>query len=65
MEIIGNLIKSAIEVGSKFQNRKTPVEAQKEVLKHLLEKAKDTSFGKFHGFKSLLKSDNTKRSFSS
>jgi rhodanese-related sulfurtransferase len=63
MEIIGNLIKSAIEVGSKFQNRKTPVEAQKEVLKHLLEKAKDTSFGKFHGFKSLLKLDNTKEAF--
>jgi hypothetical protein len=54
MEIIGNLIKSAIEIGSKFQNRKEAGEAQREILRSLLEKAKDTAFGKFYGFRTLL-----------
>lgn len=63
MEIIGNLIKSAIEFGSKFQNRKELGEAQREVLKELLDKAKNTSFGKFYGFKALLDSEDVVKSF--
>jgi len=58
MEIISNIIKSAIEVGNKFQNSKPPAEAQQEVLKNLLRKANKTAFGKFYGFKDLLKADN-------
>ena len=54
MEIISNLIKSAIEIGSKFQNSKDGEEAQKEVLKELLEKAKKTSFGTYYDFSSIL-----------
>jgi hypothetical protein len=63
MEIIGNLIKSAIEIGSKFQNRKEAGEAQREILRSLLEKAKDTAFGKFYGFKTLLQAKDTVKAF--
>lgn len=55
MEIISNIIKAAIEVGSRIQNHDSPAEAQKETLKKLLSKSKDTAFGKYYGFESLLK----------
>jgi hypothetical protein len=64
MEIISNIIKAAIEVGSKFKKHNSPVEAQKETLKELLQKSKDTAFGKFYGFEGLLKSNNLSDSFS-
>jgi hypothetical protein len=63
MELIGNLIKSAISVGSKFQNRDTPSEAQKDVLKELLDKAKNTAFGKYYGFENLLKQEDLYKAF--
>ncbi len=63
MELIGNLIKSAISVGSKFQNRDTPQEAQKQVLKELLEKAKNTAFGKYYGFEAMIKQEDIFKAF--
>ena len=63
MEIISNIIKSAIEVGSRIKNHESPVEAQKEALKELLQKSKDTAFGKYYGFESLLKKKDFTKNF--
>lgn len=64
MEIISNIIKRAIDVGSRLKKHESPTEAQKETLKELLEKSKDTSFGKYYGFENLLKEKNIAHSFS-
>ncbi|GAA5036361.1 hypothetical protein GCM10011506_30700 [Marivirga lumbricoides] len=63
MEIIANLVKSAISVGSKLENRDSPEVAQAAVLKDLLNGAKDTSFGKYYGFEQLLESENLEEAF--
>lgn len=63
MEILGNLVKSAISVGSKLENRDSPEVAQAAVLKDLLDTAKNTAFGKFYGFAQLLESDNIQEAF--
>ncbi|WKK83110.2 GH3 family domain-containing protein [Marivirga arenosa] len=63
MEIISNIIKAAIEVGSKLKRHETPVESQKETLKELLQKSKNTAFGKYYGFESLLNTKNFQQEF--
>lgn len=65
MAIISNLIKSAIEIGSKFQNKKEAKEAQVQVLKDLLSEAKNTAFGKYYGFESILQSSDIVKAFQS
>ena len=57
MNIIGNFIKGVINVTDKITGDDNPIEEQKEVLKALLEKAKDTSFGKAYDFEKLLEAD--------
>lgn len=56
MPVIGELIKKAIDLGEKLNNESKPAEKQLKVLQELLDKAKDTSFGKYHGFKKIYKS---------
>ncbi|TYB80104.1 GH3 auxin-responsive promoter family protein [Bizionia saleffrena] len=63
MEILGNLIKGAINLKDKLTPEVNPIEAQEQVLKHLLETAKDTQFGKAYKFKSLLESDTIAEAF--
>jgi len=63
MAILGSIIKNAIDLRETFVSEETPVEAQRTVLKKLLEKAKNTSFGKFYGFKNLLEKENVSKSF--
>jgi len=63
MEIISNIIKAAIEVGSRIKKHDSPVEAQKETLKELLQKSKETAFGKYYGFEGILKAENPTKSF--
>ena len=63
MNIIGNLIKGVINVTDKITGDDNPIEEQKEVLNNLLEKAKDTSFGKAYEFENILESDNPQQSF--
>ena len=58
MAIIGNIIKGVIEAKEALSWEPNPVEEQKEVLKELLGKAKDTQFGKQYDFAAILKSDN-------
>ncbi len=63
MAILGSLIKSAIEFRDTIVTETSPVEAQKEVLRNLLEKAKNTSFGIYYGFSKILESDNAVENF--
>lgn len=63
MEIISNIIKAAIEVGSRLKNNDSPIDSQKETLKELLHKSKDTAFGKYYGFSDLLNKEDIAGSF--
>ncbi len=63
MAIIGNIIKGFIEVKDALTPETKPVEEQQQVLRQLLEKAKDTAFGAFYGFKELLDSEDIEHSF--
>ncbi|WP_445731406.1 GH3 family domain-containing protein [Mariniflexile sp.] len=63
MNIIGNIIKSAIDLTQKLSPEASPSQNQKEVLKNLLGKAKDTAFGKFYNFGEILESDAIQKSF--
>ncbi len=64
MAILGSIIKTAIDLRGALILEKSPVEAQQEVLINLLEKAKDTAFGKYYGFSEILKSDDVQKTFS-
>lgn len=54
MPVIGELIKTAIELGDKLNWESSPKEMQEGVLKHLLKKSQDTAFGKYYGFSQIL-----------
>ena len=64
MAILGSIIKTAIDLRGAIVSEKSPVESQKEVLKQLLDKAKDTAFGKYYGFSQILESEDLEKSFS-
>ena len=57
MNIIGNFIKGVINVTDKITGDDNPIKEQQEVLKNLLESAKDTSFGKAYRFDKILDND--------
>lgn len=63
MAILGTIIKTAIDLRGAIISETSPVEAQLEVLKNLLEKAKDTAFGKYYGFSKILETANLEKSF--
>lgn len=63
MAILGSIIKSAIELRGSLVSEPSPVEAQKEVLISLLEKAKDTAFGKYYGFRKILDATTIEKEF--
>jgi hypothetical protein len=59
MSIIGNVIKTAIEIKSTLTpDVQDAYEAQEEQLRSLLSKAAKTAFGKYYNFEKLLESDN-------
>lgn len=64
MQVIGEFIKRAIDLGEKLTRTKSPLEAQEEVLNELLDKAKNTSFGKYYAFDQILESDDPIKTFS-
>ncbi|WP_421824148.1 GH3 family domain-containing protein [Flagellimonas oceanensis] len=64
MAIIGNIIKGVIEAREALSKETSPVEEQQKVLEELLEKAKDTQFGKHYDFVSILESDGVTKAFS-
>ena len=63
MAFIGSLIKNAIDISENFVLDKNPLESQQKVLKDLLEKAKDTAFGKYYGFAEILDSPDFEKAF--
>jgi len=63
MAILGNIIKGAIELVDTFTSDTKHLDAQEKVLKTLLEKAKDTQFGKHYEFNKILESKSLQKSF--
>ncbi|MEP0710732.1 MAG: GH3 auxin-responsive promoter family protein [Algoriphagus sp.] len=58
MAILGKLVKVGIDLSAKIQfSEDSPFIAQEKQLRELLTKAKDTSFGKYHGFEEILQSE--------
>lgn len=54
MAIIGEIIKRVIDVNGLINKAQAPAEAQREVLLHMLDKAKWTAFGRKYSFSSIL-----------
>ncbi len=65
MPFIGNLIKKAIDLGEALTSYESPVDEQQKILKHLLEEAKDTAFGRHYNFEEILESENLFQAFAS
>ncbi|TVZ28049.1 GH3 auxin-responsive promoter [Gillisia sp. Hel_I_86] len=57
MAIIGSIIKGLIDLRDKIVSEPNADEAQLDVLKGLLNKAKDTAFGKHYKFEEILESE--------
>ncbi|WP_435413473.1 GH3 family domain-containing protein [Psychroserpens mesophilus] len=64
MAIIGNIIKGVIGLKDALTAAPNHFENQQNVLKHLLETAKNTQFGKYYSFDQLLTSDDVSKAFS-
>ncbi len=64
MRILGNIIKSAIEITDNVLPEKSPSDNQKEVLKMLLSKASNTAFGLHYQFEAILNSEDISKTFS-
>jgi hypothetical protein len=63
MKFIGEILKAIVEVADKVNTNTDPADAQSDTLRQLLEKAKDTSFGKYHQFSKILNSYNIREAF--
>ena len=63
MAILGNIIKGIINLTDSLSSETNHIEAQKEVLKNLLETANETQFGEAYNFESILLSDDLQTSF--
>lgn len=63
MAIVGSIIKGVIGLRDKLVSEPDAELAQLEVLKSLLNKARDTAFGKHYNFKEILASEDIKKSF--
>ena len=63
MAILGSIIKGAIDLRGSIVGDTSPVEDQQNVLRSLLDKAKDTAFGKYYGFTTILESEQTAKKF--
>lgn len=65
MAVLGNIIKTTLEITERLLPEKDPAEAQEGVLRHLLEQARDTRFGQHHDFKSILREKDPSSAFAS
>lgn len=63
MAILGNIIKGVIDLKDTLSAETDHLEAQKDLLKKLLTKAKDTQFGKYYNFEEILKSKDPRVKF--
>lgn len=64
MAILGAVIKGIIDLKDILTAEANPIEEQQKVLRDLLDKAKDTDFGKYYNFDQLLASENPSKYFS-
>ena len=66
MPLLGKIIKKAIDVGGQIaETNDNPSELQQTMLRELLERAKDTAFGKAYAFEELLRSETLVEDFRS
>ncbi|MDX5319601.1 MAG: GH3 auxin-responsive promoter family protein [Bacteroidota bacterium] len=66
MGIIRNFVKQGLDLGQRFRLKQPQAfDAQTAVLRKLIEKAQDTSFGREHGFRDLYYSPNISEEFAS
>lgn len=65
MAVLGAIIKGVIDLKDKLTPESNPIEEQENLLKDILEKAKDTAFGKHYNFDKLIDAPNTSKLFSS
>ncbi|WP_424494527.1 GH3 family domain-containing protein [Salinimicrobium sp. GXAS 041] len=63
MAIIGSLIKGLIDLRDKVFSEPDPLQAQEKVLQDLLEKAKNTAFGKYYKFEEILQAEDPRAEF--
>ena len=63
MAILGNIIKTAIELKDRLTPDPEAVPSQERVLRELLEAAKDTDFGRKYNFRQILSSSNFRQTF--
>lgn len=63
MAILGSIIKGVIHAKDVFSGEPNHVEEQKNVLKNLLESAKNTQFGKHYNFKAILDHEKQEKKF--
>ncbi len=63
MAVFGSIIKSLIELKESFTSEGEAGKDQEEVLRGLLKKAQDTSFGKHYNFAEILASENIQQEF--
>ncbi|MBU2905956.1 GH3 auxin-responsive promoter family protein [Arenibacter algicola] len=63
MAIVGNVIKGFLELRDVLVTTRNPVSEQRNVLTDILDKAKNTAFGKHYDFEKILVSENTPRAF--
>jgi len=63
MAILGNIIKSVIELKDTFSSEEDHIKSQNGVLKKILSESENTQFGKHYNFSGILKSDNLQSAF--
>jgi len=63
MAVFGSIIKGLIHARDAVVSNPNPFAAQEKVLRGLLEKAKDTAFGKHYEFEKLLESEDLQKEF--
>lgn len=63
MAFVGSIIKGLIDLRDKMVTEPEAEEAQLEVLKKLLDKAKDTAFGKEYDFRSILEAEDIPKTY--
>lgn len=64
MALIGKLVKKVVDVSSTLSSTEEAGEAQEKVLEMLLNKAKETAFGKHYQFSKILSAPDRKKEFS-
>ncbi len=63
MAVIGNIIKATLEITGRFWPEPAPGEAQKQLLRSMLQTAASTSFGKKYHFSDILQKPDLIRQF--